>query len=63
MDYRLYHAVNLFVYHHAWLGRGLSVLETWAVPVIAVATCALWLLARPGGARKWKLAVGLTRFG
>src|SRR6266487_2699020 len=58
MDYRIYHAINQFVYHHAWLGRGLSVLENWAVPAIAIATFALWLLARPGGSRKWKLASG-----
>lgn len=56
MDYRLYHAVNQFVQHHAWLGRWLDGLETWAVPAIAIATFALWLLARPGAARKWKLA-------
>jgi undecaprenyl-diphosphatase len=56
VDYRLYHAINQFVYHHSWLGRGLETLETWAVPVLAVATVGLWLLARPGGDRKWKLA-------
>lgn len=56
MDYRVYHAINQFVFHHAWLGRALNTLETWAVPVLAVATFALWLLARPGGGRKWKLA-------
>ena len=56
MDYRLYHAINQFVADHSWLGRGLNTIETWAVPVIAVATFALWLLARPGGDRKWKLA-------
>jgi undecaprenyl-diphosphatase len=56
MDYRVYHAVNRFVFHHAWLGRALAGIEKWAVPVIAVATFALWLLARPGGSRKWKLA-------
>ena len=56
MDYRAYHAINQFVYHHSWLGRDLRALETWAVPVIAVATFALWLVARPGGSRKWKLA-------
>jgi undecaprenyl-diphosphatase len=56
MDYRVYHAINQFVYHHAWLGHGLSLLENWAVPAIAIATFALWLLARPGGSRKWKLA-------
>jgi undecaprenyl-diphosphatase len=56
VDYRIYHAINQFVYHQSWLGRGLNALETWAVPVIAVATFALWFLARPGGTRKWKLA-------
>src|SRR6266516_5221441 len=56
VDYRIHHAINQFVYHHAWLGRELSALEKWAVPAIAVATFALWLLARPGGTRKWKLA-------
>ena len=56
MDYRIYHAINVFVFHHAWLGRGLSFAETWAVPLIAIATGALWLFSRPGGDRKWKLA-------
>jgi undecaprenyl-diphosphatase len=56
VDYRVYHAVNRFVLHHEWLGRGLNTFETWAVPVLAVATVALWLLARPGDDRKWKLA-------
>ncbi len=56
MDYRVYHSINQLVYQHAWLGRRLSVLETWAVPVVAIATFALWLLARPGGSRRWKLA-------
>jgi undecaprenyl-diphosphatase len=56
MDYRLYHGINQFVFDHDWLGRGLNVLETWAVPVFAVATFGLWFLARPGGPRKWKLA-------
>src|ERR687887_628066 len=41
VDYRIYHAINQFVYHHPWLGRGLNALETWAVPVIAVATFAI----------------------
>ena len=56
MDYRLYHGINQFVFDHDWLGRALSVLETWAVPVLAIATFGLWLLARPEGHRKWKLA-------
>src|SRR5438093_190278 len=41
---------------HAWIGRAFNDFETWAVPVFAVATFALWLLARPGGNPKWKLA-------
>src|SRR5882724_2218846 len=56
MDYRVYHAINQFVFHHAWLGRSLGVVENWAVPLLAVASFALWLFARPGADRKWKLA-------
>ncbi len=56
MDYRIYHAINQFVFHHAGLGRGLAVAQAWAVPVVAVSTFALWLFARPGGSRTWKLA-------
>ena len=56
MDYRLYHAINQFVADHSWIGSSLSVVENWAVPVVAVATFALWLFARPGSSRKWKLA-------
>jgi undecaprenyl-diphosphatase len=56
MDYRLYHATNQFVANHDWIGRAMGALETWAVPVFAVATFTLWLFARPGGPRKWKLA-------
>jgi len=56
MDYRLYHAINQFVFEHDWLGRLLGFVETWAVPAFAVATVALWFFARPGGSRKWKLA-------
>jgi membrane-associated phospholipid phosphatase len=56
LDYRIYHAINRFVFQHAWLGRGLAVAEKWAVPVMAIATVALWFLARPGSSRTWKLA-------
>src|SRR6266542_1987174 len=56
MDYRVYHAINQFVFHHAWLGRSFAVVENWAVPLLAVASFALWLFARPGADRKWKLA-------
>ncbi len=56
MDYRLYHAVNEFVAAHAWVGHAAAGLESWAIPAFAIATFALWLLARPGAAQKWKLA-------
>jgi undecaprenyl-diphosphatase len=56
VDYRIYHAVNEFVFDHAWIGRSFDALENWLVPVLAIATFALWLVARPGGNPKWKLA-------
>jgi undecaprenyl-diphosphatase len=56
MDARLYLAVNRFVVDHDWIGRSFGSLETWAVPVFALATVGLWLLDRPGAPRKWKLA-------
>jgi undecaprenyl-diphosphatase len=56
MDWRLYHAVNRFVEHHSWLGRLFAHIETYGTVLIGVAAVALWLLARPGGDRKWKFA-------
>jgi undecaprenyl-diphosphatase len=56
MDYRLYHAINTFVGQHAWLGRAFSQVETFGTVLLAVATVALWLLARPGRENRWKLA-------
>jgi len=56
MDYRLYRWVNGIDRHHTWLPHAFNVLETVGVVVIAVAACSLWLLARPGGSRRWKLA-------
>ena len=56
MDYRLYHWLNGLSASHTWLGNAAATLESWSIPGFAVATVALWLLARPGGERKWKLA-------
>jgi undecaprenyl-diphosphatase len=56
VDYRLYHAINTFVGHHAWLGRAFSEIETFGTVLLALATVALWLLARPGRESRWKLA-------
>lgn len=58
MDWRVYHAVNGFVAHHAWLGRLFHGVETYGTIVIGAAAVCLWLLARPGGDRKWKIAAG-----
>ena len=58
MDYRLYHLINELAEHHSWLGHAASALESWSIPLVALATVCLWLLARPGAARKWKLACG-----
>jgi undecaprenyl-diphosphatase len=58
VDWRIYHAVNVFVTHHSWLGRLFKFVETYGTIAIGVAAVALWLLARPGGDRKWKLATG-----
>jgi undecaprenyl-diphosphatase len=56
MDYRLYHAINTFVGHHSWLGRAFSQVETYGTGLLAIASVALWLLARPGRESRWKLA-------
>ena len=56
VDWHIYHAVNRFVEHHSWLGRLFAHVETYGTVLIAVGAIALWLLARPGGDRKWKFA-------
>jgi undecaprenyl-diphosphatase len=58
LDYRLYNRINEFTEHHSWLGHAASGFESWSIPLFALATVCLWLLARPGAARKWKLACG-----
>jgi undecaprenyl-diphosphatase len=58
VDWRAYHAVNRFVVHHSWLGRLFHGIETYGTIAIAVAAVCLWLFARPGGERKWKLVAG-----
>jgi undecaprenyl-diphosphatase len=58
MDWRVYHAVNHFTAQHSWLGSLFRFIETYGTILIGVAAVALWLLARPGGDRKWKLAAG-----
>jgi hypothetical protein len=56
MDWRLYHAIYDVSLHHHWLGSFFNGVEKASIPVMIVATVALWFFARPGGDRKWKLA-------
>ena len=56
MDYRAYHAINELGQHHHWLGALTNDLQIVLVPLIAVGAFALWLFARPGSDRRWKLA-------
>ncbi len=56
MDYRLYHSVNDFMAHHRWLAHAVNDVQGVVVVLIAAAAFALWLLGRPGGSRRWKLA-------
>ena len=56
MDYRIYHAINLFVLHHPWLGRAFADVETVTPILVGAAAFSLWLLARPGANGRWKLA-------
>jgi undecaprenyl-diphosphatase len=58
MDWRLYHAIYDVSLHHHWLGTFFADVEKASIPFMLVGTVALWLLARPGGGRKWKLAAG-----
>jgi undecaprenyl-diphosphatase len=58
MDWRVYHAVNRFAAHHVWLPHVFRFIETYGTYAIGAAAVCLWLLARPGGSRKWKLAAG-----
>ena len=58
MDWRLYHAIYDVSLHHHWLGSAFDDVEKASIPFMVIVTVALWLLARPGGDRKWKLAAG-----
>jgi undecaprenyl-diphosphatase len=58
MDWRLYHAMYDVSLHHHWVGTLFNAIEKASIPLMVVATIALWFLARPGGDRKWKLAAG-----
>ena len=56
MDYRVYHSINGFFAAHTWLAHIFSALEAVLPTLLGVAAFGLWLLGRPGGGHKWKLA-------
>lgn len=56
MDWRLYHAIYGVSLRHHWLGSLFHGLEQASIPFMVVVTMSLWLFARPGASRKWKLA-------
>lgn len=56
MDWRWYKSIyGVSLDHHA-IGTAFSDIEKVSIPVMIVVTVGLWLLARPGGSEKWKLA-------
>jgi membrane-associated phospholipid phosphatase len=56
MDWAIFHAVNAGVATRDWLEDPVTALADALVPLYALATVALWLLARPYGNPRWKLA-------
>jgi len=56
VDYRVYHAINLFFARHPWLAHAFAGIEAVAPILVGVAAFGLWLLARPGAGNRWKLA-------
>ena len=56
MDWHLYRTIYEVSLHHHRLGSAFSDIEAASIPFIVVVTVGLWLLARPGGSPKWKIA-------
>lgn len=56
IDWTVFHAVNVWVATHEWLEDPTTALAARAVPLFAVATVALWFVARPYGSLRLKLA-------
>jgi undecaprenyl-diphosphatase len=56
MDWSLFHAINSAAATRDWIEDPVTLLGGIAVVLYAVATVALWFLARPYGDPKWKLA-------
>jgi undecaprenyl-diphosphatase len=56
LDWSLFHSVNAGVAARDWLEDPTTALAALAVPVYALATVALWLVARPYRSIRWKTA-------
>jgi membrane-associated phospholipid phosphatase len=56
VDWTVFHALNSGVATRDWLEDPTTALAGVAVPLYAIATVALWFLARPYGNPRWKLA-------
>lgn len=56
LDWRIYKAIYEVSLHHHGIGTAFSDIEKVSIPFMVVVTVGLWLLARPGGSAKWKLA-------
>jgi undecaprenyl-diphosphatase len=56
VDWRWYKAIYEISLHHHAIGTAFSDIEKVSIPFMVVVTVGLWLLARPGGSEKWKLA-------
>jgi undecaprenyl-diphosphatase len=56
VDWRAYHAINLFVARHDWVADTFADVEKIVPIVVGICAFGLWLLARPGADRQWKLA-------
>jgi undecaprenyl-diphosphatase len=56
VDWRIERAIYHFSLHHHWFGTLFADIEKASIPFMVIVTVGLWLLARPGGDAKWKLA-------
>ena len=65
MDWTIFHLVNEHLAGHPALTEEMADFTVWSVPVLAIATCCLWLLDRPGNRPRGKMmtASALTAAG
>jgi undecaprenyl-diphosphatase len=55
-DWRLYHSIYEVSLHHRWLGSFFHGLEQASIPLVIVATAALWVAGRVRRNERWQLA-------